>query len=390
MRLALRGPAVQHDCRQSSRPCDRLLLNPPLTIPIYGSVSMARLAPPFIQVTMPPVRPDRKRRPGLGALQALAPGGRLPGWPLLARRRRSEQPAGLRGALAAERCRRRLCLPTATSRRPTQPPAYVAGEPRRAAGRPATRFAGSASRTMRDRTRRRRPKPRRCGRDRQARDGRGGRRDADRDRPRADDRFARRSAARSGRRARRGDRGAGPHGRRQSLRGARHQGRHLHPEADARTGRDRDVQRRFQRRRLGRGAVGNDAAPERGVRLGEPIRRRSTPTALSARRCRARRSTMSRAASTARSNSTSATTIAPAPRSAMRSRRNRRPRRSSSSAGRRAASGRPSAAASASKRTSARRASASPAASSTTAMATPIWKAAACCRRATAIRRSNR
>ena len=43
--------------------------------------------------------------------------------------------------------------------------------------------------------------------------------------------------------------------------------------------------------RLGRGAVGNDAAPERQCPTGRAIRRRSTPTASSARPFRARRST---------------------------------------------------------------------------------------------------
>lgn len=95
MRLALRSLAVQHYRGPVLRH-----FNAPLTIRIYGSVSMAPLAPTFIWVEMPPVRPDIRERPGLGALQALllaaTAAGTISTVPAFA-----QETMGLRGALTA-------------------------------------------------------------------------------------------------------------------------------------------------------------------------------------------------------------------------------------------------------------------------------------------------
>jgi hypothetical protein len=61
---------------------------------------MARLAPSVIRVEMPPVRPDKRTRPGLGALQALFLAATAAGLTALGSARAQES-AGLRGALTA-------------------------------------------------------------------------------------------------------------------------------------------------------------------------------------------------------------------------------------------------------------------------------------------------
>ena len=91
---------------------------------------MARLAPSIIWVEMPPVRPDKTTRPGRGALQALLLAARLPGLSLPVRSRPRNH--GLRAAPRQPRIPKRpACRRDAPGRSGA---GLRAGEPRRVAG----------------------------------------------------------------------------------------------------------------------------------------------------------------------------------------------------------------------------------------------------------------
>ncbi len=126
---------------------------------------------------------------------------------------------------------------------------------------------------------------------------------------------------RSRRRARPGDRGPEPSHRGEPLRSSGRQVRHVHPEADDRIRRHRDLECRFQRRWFGSRAVGIHASPQRDVRLVDPLgedrRLRHRPQDA----LRAGSGLNWRVASTPSSISILPTTIAPGARSHMRWRR---------------------------------------------------------------------
>jgi hypothetical protein len=88
---------------------------------------MARLAPSIIWVEMPPVRPKRKTRPGLGALQALLLAATAAGL-VLAGPSHAQETGGLRGALASNGSGPAR-LPQQNTAQAEPPPAYVPVSP---------------------------------------------------------------------------------------------------------------------------------------------------------------------------------------------------------------------------------------------------------------------
>jgi hypothetical protein len=118
-----------------------LFLNAPLTIRIYGSVGMARLAPSIIWVEMPPVRPDTTSRSGLGALQALLLAAAAAGT-VSAGSARAQETAGLRGALTATEAETGLLAGQETAQG-AQAPAYVPVSPGALPDEPASDLLAS-------------------------------------------------------------------------------------------------------------------------------------------------------------------------------------------------------------------------------------------------------
>ena len=113
---------------------------------------MARLAPSFIRGEMPPIRPDRNRRPGLGALQALLLAATAAGLAVaapLSSLAQAQEIAGLRGGLASSDEDPAL-LPDGNAAQAEPPPAYVPVSPGALPDDPATdlpdAFADNGSR----------------------------------------------------------------------------------------------------------------------------------------------------------------------------------------------------------------------------------------------------
>ena len=202
MRLALRGPAVQHyrHAAEAPKPASQPSINHPRLR--FGKHGAARA---FIHSGRNAAGTPRQKntsRPGRFAgtspgrngcradrCRSVAGAGKLPGcgalWPLT-----MPDPS-----LLLER----------QYRAGRRPPAYVPVSPGALPDEPARQFAGCRS-TDNTRTRRPRRRPHLAG-PRPGRRRPGGRPDADRNRARADDRFARGPAARSRRGAHPGDRG---------------------------------------------------------------------------------------------------------------------------------------------------------------------------------------